>query len=795
MNVRLNWSGAPCRFDSTSSSRGMCIFPCRCTKGCDQVTGQCLDDGQCNDGHPSGYNWRGTACQIGNVALEKDTTQSAAKWGDKGPGALQESVSSTVRSKDVAGTERSGAALSHVTESVLIYTAERTVATWGDQTCQRFEATAVGFETGFSRLRVRPSNRYAIAPHKHEDDNEEEEEEQDDEAEECKAGYFGWRCRFQCHKCSTCDSITGKCPTTCQDDRWGVGCMLSNNCSYDDVKGVHYIGRQNNQGSRTCIDWTRHNKITDSEFPDGSRAAAKNYCRNPDADERPWCYKNTDRNWFFCDVNKCDCDSRRFGVNCEKECHCKNVDENCQSNTPKGGCQSGCAPHFTGPTCQECKDGHFGVYCDATCHCSSGSCSKTTGHCPRGCASGWAGDSCHIIDERLNAFTLSVGNSSDIEDHSQCASHNGAVAAGATVNESCTATGRYLSFRRSGGGDNHLTTLCEVVVIGYRYVSCQHCPSTNTCNDVIGCDACAPGKQQPDCVRDCDDGNYGINCNESCGHCKKQSKCSITNGNCPSGCEPWYISDACKTYIVVPGFHSSVKPHVDNVTTTSATVTWPKASNISTGLEGHYLYILWLQADGVSEQNTAVVGRGAGEQLIEARITGLKVNTNYSLRVQPYRQLNVEREGGMSTVVVKFKTRCPALSAVIESVTTTTPGLTANASIVVIWKVITESGCDAVAAIRVEYKQQKTDSWKSVEADRVSQTYTIIRDNLSYEQYEVRLVVTTNENIASTSASKFVDLRTYQGAAALWTGATIGIAVGTFLLGMVTMTVFLLGIL
>ena len=39
------------------------------------------------------------------------------------------------------------------------------MATWGDQTCQRFEATAVGFETGFSRLRVRPSNRFAIAPH------------------------------------------------------------------------------------------------------------------------------------------------------------------------------------------------------------------------------------------------------------------------------------------------------------------------------------------------------------------------------------------------------------------------------------------------------------------------------------------------------------------------------------------------------------------------------------------------------------------------------------------------------
>ena len=39
------------------------------------------------------------------------------------------------------------------------------MVTWGDQTCLRFEATAVGFETGFSQLRVRHSNRHAIAPH------------------------------------------------------------------------------------------------------------------------------------------------------------------------------------------------------------------------------------------------------------------------------------------------------------------------------------------------------------------------------------------------------------------------------------------------------------------------------------------------------------------------------------------------------------------------------------------------------------------------------------------------------
>ena len=57
--------GHPCRFDNSSTSRGSCIFPCRCTSGCDQVTGQCLDGGQCGDDHPNGYKWIGQACQIG----------------------------------------------------------------------------------------------------------------------------------------------------------------------------------------------------------------------------------------------------------------------------------------------------------------------------------------------------------------------------------------------------------------------------------------------------------------------------------------------------------------------------------------------------------------------------------------------------------------------------------------------------------------------------------------------------------------------------------------------------------
>ena len=59
------------------------------------------------------------------------------------------------------------------------------------------------------------------------------------------------------------------------------------------------------------------------------------------------------------------------------------------------------------------------------------------------------------------------------------------------------------------------------------------------------------------------------------------------------------------------------------------------------------------------------IEQGAGEQRVEAQITGLKFYMNYSLRVEPYRQLNGEREGGASTGVVRFKTRCKGMVCVV----------------------------------------------------------------------------------------------------------------------------------
>ena len=63
-----------------------------------------------------------------------------------------------------------------------------------------------------------------------------------------------------------------------------------------------------------------------------------------------------------------------------------------------------------------------------------------------------------------------------------------------------------------------------------------------------------------------------------------------------------------------------------------------------------------------------------------------------------------------------------------------------------------------MTTVRVEYKVDTSDSRKSVEPDRVTATFVTI-DGLSYERYEVRLVVINNDNFKSTSASKYVDFR------------------------------------
>ncbi|KAK2156716.1 hypothetical protein NP493_1948g00003 [Ridgeia piscesae] len=257
--------------------------------------------------------------------------------------------------------------------------------------------------------------------------------------------------------------------------------------------------------------------------------------------------------------------------------------------------------------------------------------------------------------ERLKHFTLSVGDSPDKA--TECAEHVGSVGPGATVNVSCSAVGRYLTFRREGEGVD-AAGLCEVVVIGRRRISCQDCPAGTSCNDVIGCDACARGKQQPDCVKVCQDDTYGVNCREECGHCKDNEPCDKENGVCTSGCEMWYAPDLCKSYIRNPFFKTTDKPGVEDITSSSILVSWPKANDVTPGLESHYYYVVWLGLREGIFNNVSSLQEAADQHTLRSRITGLSFNTNFSVQIEPFRQLDDRRQSGTKTQIVHFKTGC-----------------------------------------------------------------------------------------------------------------------------------------
>ncbi|KAI0218665.1 hypothetical protein LSAT2_029625, partial [Lamellibrachia satsuma] len=493
-------SVARCRFASTSASRGSCIFPCRCTNGCNTITGECIDGGQCEDGHPSGYRWSGQACQIGNVAYGKTPSQIGG------------------------GT---------------IYAAEKAV----------------------------DGNTDPLIYHRH--------------------------------------------------------------CAHP-------------------------------ETPTGTNA------------------------WWMVDFGERYNTSRVVIYN--------------------------------------------------------------------------RGDCCN---QRLDTFVLSVGDSDDRQSHRECARHNGRVRLSGTVEKTCNAVAQYLSFRRNGGHQSHLTALCEVVVIGHTYTDCLQCPRGTACNDVIGCDACAPGKQQPNCVKVCDEGSYGVNCQKDCGNCKDKLPCNVTNGHCTNGCKLWYTHDICKTEIPKPFFETSQKPQVDVITNSSAVVSWPKANDIPSGLEAHYYYVVWLQTDGETWRNVTQIVQDPDGNKLESPIAGLVFNTHYSVKVEPYRQHKETHEGGSTTNVATFKTSCIAPTIHIITVNKLTPDGAKNASVVVTWQTIKESGCDEVVSLGVLYKSQlsQNDTWSYKEAETMNQTQLTI-DVLSYELYEVKVTAMNNENISSTSETRIADLRT-----------------------------------
>ena len=46
-------------------------------------------------------------------------------------------------------------------------------------------------------------------------------------------------------------------------------------------------------------------------------------------------------------------------------------------------------------------------------------------------------------------------------------------------------------------------------------------------------------------VIECDENQYGLECNTSCGNCFLGEQCHHLTGNCPDGCDEGFFGDKC----------------------------------------------------------------------------------------------------------------------------------------------------------------------------------------------------------------------------------------------------------
>ena len=93
-------------------------------------------------------------------------------------------------------------------------------------------------------------------------------------------------------------------------------CLFCAGCRIT-VAGREYLGTKSvTVSGRQCQPWSSSTPhvpsrsfVKDANFPDGSVAAAENYCRNPEPGYTAgvWCY-TTDpkKRWEACDVRTCD---------------------------------------------------------------------------------------------------------------------------------------------------------------------------------------------------------------------------------------------------------------------------------------------------------------------------------------------------------------------------------------------------------------------------------------------------------------------------------------------------------
>ena len=101
---------------------------------------------------------------------------------------------------------------------------------------------------------------------------------------------------------------------------------------------------------------------------------------------------------------------------------------------------------------------------------------------------------------------------------------------------------------------------------------------------------------------------------------------------------------------------------VDHISSSSVTVRWPSAWNVTSGDgTGYHYYWVSIRPDGGSYRSyvdVPIQPHTSNTDQFESNVTGLQFNTNYSVEVTPYIRYDDFIRVGISTGVSRFKTLC-----------------------------------------------------------------------------------------------------------------------------------------
>ncbi|XP_056002092.1 multiple epidermal growth factor-like domains protein 10 isoform X2 [Ostrea edulis] len=267
----------------------------------------------------------------------------------------------------------------------------------------------------------------------------------------------------------------------------------------------------------------------------------------------------------LCEVEVYGCPSPGYyGTDCSLSC----PDVNCKyCHIETGACQ-GCNPGYKGYRCeQECDGRKYGEGCQYECgKCKDMvQCHHINGTCLNECEPGFKEGRC--VEQNIalhkpawqrsqfipgnaifNASNAVDGLKSDLSAWGgQCViSNSNQQTATWRVNLEDILSIRHITiYYRT----DNTAWECENGKYGEECQEyCGHCTDLAQCDHVNGTclSGCNPGFKQGTCKDACDGNEYGEGCQQSCGSCLNSEQCHHVNGSCLNGCNPGYQGETCK---------------------------------------------------------------------------------------------------------------------------------------------------------------------------------------------------------------------------------------------------------